>query len=143
MFNPREEVVYRFRLAALYLREAERAHERGDWRLVVASSQLSVENAAKSIIAYFRVPSWSHDPSEELLDVSRMLPDDLKGLVEEIAQAAHELAPEHGRSTYGEPLRGLTPWDIYSKSDAERALSLARGCLEKARTVLRRLGIEV
>ena len=64
--NPRHEVLYRLELAERYLKEAEEAYKRKDYRSTVASSQLSVENSAKAVIAFFRVPSWSHDPSHEL-----------------------------------------------------------------------------
>lgn len=53
------------------------------------------------------------------------------------------LAPEHGRSTYGEPLRGLTPWEIYSGEDAQKSLEMVREALEYAVGILRRLGINV
>ncbi|RLI39014.1 hypothetical protein DRO60_02465 [Candidatus Bathyarchaeota archaeon] len=55
--DPAGEVLYRLRLAELYLRDAEGALERGDFRAAVASSQLSAENAAKAVVAVFRVPS--------------------------------------------------------------------------------------
>jgi len=45
---------------------------------------------------------------------------------------AEALAPEHGRPTCGEPVRGLTPWDVYSEEDAKTALSYARRALELA-----------
>lgn len=59
----------------------------------------------------------------------------------EVAESAKTLAPEHGRSVYGEPLRGLTPWDIYNKEDAEKALKLAEKTLKKTIDVLRELKI--
>ena len=139
--NPENEISYRLRLAELYLEDAESAFERGDYRGAVASSQLSVENAAKAIIANFRVPSWSHDPSHELRELQEALPEDVRALVDELADTAGELAPEHGKATYGEPTRGLTPWDIYDEGDAERALRYARRALVIARSVLRTLGV--
>ncbi len=137
--NPRGEVSYRVKLATRYLAEAEEAFRRGDYRGVVASSQLSAESSAKAIIALFRIPSWSHDPSHELLEVSLMLPPDLKKLAEELADIARRLAPEHGRATYGEPLRGLTPWDIYDEESASEALSRAKRAKEIMEIILGRL----
>lgn len=87
----------------------------------------------------FRIPSWSHDASHELLDVLLMLPPDLRELAEELADIARRLAPEHGRATYGEPLRGLTPWDIYDEESAFEALSKARTAREIMETILREL----
>ncbi len=37
------------------------------------------------------------------------LPRNLTELVSELAVIVRRLAPEHGRSTYGEPERGLAP----------------------------------
>jgi len=122
------------------LREAEDALKRGDYRGAVASSQLSAGNAAKAVIALFRVPSWSHDPSHELLEEAQQLRPELKVLAEELAEIARRLAPEHARATYGEPVRGLTPWDLYSRGDAEEALTLARRAYRLMEALLRELG---
>ena len=143
MYDPIDEVDYSHRLAINYLREANEAFSRGDWRGTVAAAQLSAENAAKAIIAVYRIPSWSHDPSGELEDIMANLPGDLANLVGELAVIVRRLAPEHGRSTYGEPERGLTPWEIYSRGDAEAALGMARRAVDIMRAVLRALGIEV
>lgn len=138
-FNPRNESSYRAKLATRYLAEAEEAFNRGNYRGVVASSQLSAENSAKAVIALFRMPSWSHDPSYELLEVSSMLSSDLRKLAEELAEITRQLAPEHGRATYGEPLRGLTPWDIYDEESASEALSKARRAKEIMKVILGKL----
>ena len=134
---------YRINLARGYLRDAEEAFKRNDWRTAVASSQLCAEDSGKAVIAFFRVPSWSHDPSPELFELLDEVPHDLGRLIEELAKMVQRLAPEHGRSTYGEPVRGLTPWDIYSATDAEKALITARKSLENAITILQRLGVEL
>nr|MDO8062830.1 HEPN domain-containing protein [Candidatus Freyrarchaeum guaymaensis] len=138
-FNPAGEVSYRAKLATRYLKEAEDAFRRRDYRGTVASSQLSAENSAKAIVALFRVPSWSHDPSHELLEVIHEMPAELRGLAEELAEIARRLAPEHGRATYGEPLRGLTPWEIYDERDALAALSKASRAREIMDTMLGKL----
>jgi len=83
--NPRGEVLYRLKLANRYLEEAEEAYKRRDFRMTVASSQLCVENAAKAVIAVYRVPSWSHDPSSELREVAQQLPEDIRGLAYTLA----------------------------------------------------------
>jgi HEPN domain-containing protein len=137
--DPESEVNYRVRLAQRYLLDAEDAYKRGDYRGVVASSQLVAENAAKAVIAVYRVPSWTHDPSHELLELTTQMPRELEPLVLELAEIARSLAPEHGRAVYGEPSRGLTPWDIYSREDAESALNRARKALELALAILREL----
>lgn len=138
-FDPRNEVRYRVKLAVMYMREAEEAFKRRNYRGTVASSQLCVENAAKAVIALYRIPSWSHDPSHELLEVVQHLKLELRGLAEELAEIVRRLAPEHGRATYGEPARGLTPWDIYGEEDALEALLMARRAWELMETLLREL----
>lgn len=74
------EVAYRLRLSEHHLSDAEDAYGWGDHRGTVASSQLCVENAAKAVIAFFRIPSWSHDPSQELRELLEQIPEDVKGL---------------------------------------------------------------
>ena len=140
--NPLSEVLYRVKLARYYLRDAENAFRRGDFRATVASSQLSAENSAKAVIAFYRIPSWSHNPAPELREIADQIPEDVKELALELADIAETLAPEHGRVTYGEPLRGLTPWEIYSREDAEKTLNYARKALEQAIKVLSKLGVE-
>lgn len=141
MFDPLDELRYRLRLAREYLRDAERSFGLGDWRATVASSQLSAENSAKAVIAFYRIPSWTHDPSDELLSLLTTAPRDIETMAVELADIVRTLAPEHGRATYGEPERGLTPWEIYSREDAEKVLRLARRALDLATGILTRLGV--
>jgi len=138
--NPTSEIGYRLKLAERYLMEAEDAYGRGDFRGTVSSSQLAAENAAKAVIAVYRIPSWSHDPSHELREIASQIPQNLKPQLEELAEIAGLLAPEHGRAVYGEPTKGLTPWEIYTENDAELALQRAKRAVELARILLRELG---
>ena len=87
-FNPQSEVRYRVELASRYLKEAEEAAQRRDHRSAVASSQLCAENAAKAVIALYRIPSWSHDPSHELLSILSNIPSHVRKLTEEVAVIA-------------------------------------------------------
>jgi HEPN domain-containing protein len=141
--NPINEILYRINLARKYLEEAEKAYSRSDWRTTVSSSQLSAENSGKAVIAFYRIPSWSHDPSPELLEIISRMPSEMTERVKRLAEITRLLAPEHGRSTYGEPLRGLTPWDIYSDVDAEKSLRMAREAFHYAVAILRELGVDV
>ncbi|WP_156519793.1 DNA-binding protein [Caldivirga sp. MU80] len=85
----------------------------------------------------------SHDPSGELEELIDRMPRELTSLILELANIAKALAPEHARSTYGEPSAGLTPWDIYGRDDAERALAMARRAVDMMNTILKSLGINV
>jgi len=134
--NPKTEVEYRAKMARRHLEDAERALQIGDYRGTVDSAQRSAENAAKAVIAIYRIPSWSHDPSAELLDVTSTLPKAARERALNLARLAHELAPEHGRATYGEPLRELTPWDLYGKSEAESAVEKAEKAVDLMNQIL-------
>lgn len=79
--------------------------------------------------------------AEKLREISSLALERLRPLLEELDSIAEALAPEHSRATYGKPARGLTPWDIYSRSDAERALSYARRAVELMRVALRELEV--
>jgi len=141
--DPREEISYKVKIAKRYLEEAGNAYRRRDYRLVVSSSQLSVENAAKAVIAVFRTPSWSHDPSNELLELLNQLPEHIRNYTRELASIARTLAPEHGRVTYGEPSRGLTPWEIYGEKEAIKSLEMATRALRLMEKILAELGVRL
>jgi len=100
-FNPLDEVKYRYRLAVEHLGRAERLFSLGDWVGTVSSSQSAVENFAKAVIAAFEVPTWSLDPSNQLSSLIERLPEALVEDVQELGVIVREMAPEHGRSSYG------------------------------------------
>ena len=136
--DPRFEVEYRLRLCSKYLEKAEKFFRTGDYKESAEASQLSAENAAKAVIALKRLPSWSHDPSEELFEVAEELPEEERALARELAEIAHELAPEHGIATYGRPSEGLTPWDIYDEAKSLEMLEKARRAVELAKRIVER-----
>jgi len=140
--DPREEVLYRLKLAIEHLESAAKRFGVEDWAGVVQASQLSVENAAKAVIAHFHVPSWTHDPSGELREISEELPAALRSEIEKLAEIASTLAPEHGRASYGLPAERITPGRLYDRERAERSLELARKALSISRRILARLGYE-
>lgn len=78
-------------------------------------------------------------PSPELLEIISTTPLEITEKIEKLAEITRLLAPEHGRSSYGEPLRGLTPWEIYTDKDAEKSLKMAREALHYAMTILKEL----
>lgn len=141
MIDPAGEIKYRYGLANEHLGRAERSCEAGDWASCVHYSQLAVENFAKAIIAIYQVPTWSHDPSNQLMNIIDQVPTSVKELVIELARMSRELAAEHSRSTYGEPAAGLTPSMIYDSEAAAKALSMARRAREIAISVFKALGI--
>jgi len=137
--NPINEVKYRYRLASNHFKRAEQLFKLGDWSGAVSSAQLAVENFAKAVISVYEIPTWSHDPSDQLEGVIAKVPSELTSKAVRLASIARTLAPEHGRSSYGEPEKGLTPSDIYRESHAVDALGKAREAKELAEEILRRL----
>jgi len=142
-FNPLNEVKYRYRLAIEHLQRAEKLYSVKDWVGVISTSQLAVENFAKAIISIFEVPTWSHDPSNQLKSLVRNLPSDTARDAEELANLTREMAPDHGRSTYGEPTRGLIPSDIYKKSHASRAIRNSKKAKKIAEKIFEKLNVEL
>ena len=142
MIDPIRELKYRLALANEHLRRAETYCQLGDWAGCVHYSQLSIENFVKALISMYEVPTWSHDPSNQLLTLLSQLPEDLRSIVRELALMSREVAVEHARSTYGEPSSGLTPGMLYDRDYASALLNKARRARDIVNTVLRRLGIE-
>jgi HEPN domain-containing protein len=141
VIDPIGEARYLFRLASGHLARAERLLTLGDWAGVVHFSQLAVENFAKAVVALYEVPTWSHDPSNQLLRLLDRVPQNLAEDLRELASISREVAPEHGRSTYGEPGEGLTPNDIYTEVHARDLVARARRAGEIAVRFFRELNV--
>lgn len=137
--DPREEVEYRIKVARNHLEAARKRMRVGDWLGVVQAAQLAAENAAKAVIAFFAAPSWSHDPSEELLEVASSLSTEFLEKAEALASIVRKLAPEHARSSYGIPQRRIPPSELYSKREAARALEMGEKALALAEELLKAL----
>jgi len=139
--DPVGEARYRYRLAASHLARAERLLALGDWAGAAHFAQLSAENFAKAVVALYEVPTWSHDPSNQLLRLSSRVPQSLAEEVRELALIARDVAPEHGRSAYGEPGEGLTPDNVYTEAHARGLAAKARRAGEIAARVFEALGV--
>ena len=139
--NPRSEARYRNRLALDHLRRAENLYSMRDWAGAVSTSQLAVENFAKAVIALFEVPTWGHDPSTQLNNLTDRMPPEVTGAAKDLSLLASEIAPEHGRASYGEPTAGLTPNEIYKEAHASDALDKAREARKISAQILKGLGI--
>jgi HEPN domain-containing protein len=129
-------VEYRAQLAREYLEDAESRLRSDDYKGCVQYSQLASENAAKAVIATRRTPSWAHDPSAELLEVAKELAPKLAEKASRLAEISSLLAPEHGRTTYGEPERFLTPKMLYNLEWANHAITIAREAIEIMNEIL-------
>ncbi len=124
-------------LAKGYLERALKFLKTGDYSECVEASQLAAENAAKAVVALKRIPSWTHDPSDELLDIVSELPENSRCWIEELANLVRELAPEHGLVTYGKLGEGLAPWELYDRAEAQGILEKAKRAVELMESVLR------
>jgi len=125
-FNPLREMEYRGQLAREYLEDSEERFRSNDFKGCVQYAQLAAENAGNAVVATRRTPSWGHDPSPELLEIAKELESEEKTKANRLAEISMMLAPEHGRTTYGEPERFLTPRMLYDLQAADIAITLAR-----------------
>jgi len=57
------------------------------------------------------------------------MPHHIRFLLKELAFLAESMVPEHGRATYGDPTRDLTPREIYNREEVEKALNYAKRLL--------------
>jgi HEPN domain-containing protein len=136
-----EEAKYRIRLAEGYLSKANRFLKDRLFDDAVSRAQLASENAIKSIVSCFRVPSWTHDPSVELNEVIDLagstlrekLSDSFLIELKEAAKAAKELAPNHGKTTYGDTATHKAPWEIYDQKAANEAVTKASRAVNAAK----------
>jgi len=136
-----EEARYRLRLAEGYLEKAKKFLEDKLFDDVVSRAQLASENAVKAVISCFRVPSWTHDPAGELNEVIQpirstlieKLGDRFLIEMEKAAGASQELAPNHGKTTYGDAAAHKPPWEIYDRRSAKESLSKATHAVNVAK----------
>jgi HEPN domain-containing protein len=157
--DPLNEALYRFRLAKGHLARAERLLALGDRAGAVHFAQLAVENFAKAIVALYEVPTWSHDPSSQLLRLLNKVPQSLAEEVRELASIARENSSQSTEadllpalkgeawvsemSIYGEPSGGLTPDDIYTEAHARGFVAKALRAREIVAKVFEALKVAV
>lgn len=112
------------RLAAL-----DTLFQRESWADVVREAQEAVELALKSLLrrAQIEVPRI-HDVGQIILDTADRFPENVKPLLEELAEISRELRRDRELSFYGS--EDLTPSEFYRREDAERARAQARRVVE-------------
>ena len=136
--NAKKDAEFRLKLAAGFLREAEEDVRLSRWRSCVDNAQMSVENAAKAVIA-MRGPVPKVHQLEGAL--SKLVKDaTLKRLRKEIAilrEIAGKLGfEEHVRTDYGDESQYRTPWELFDQESAEQALDLARKAHDTAQRII-------
>nr|HID13241.1 HEPN domain-containing protein [Anaerolineae bacterium] len=129
------------------LNSARWAYQAPDYRATVQNAQLAVELAAKAVIAYFEEPLWEHDPSPQLRRILDKLDEVIgPGLEADTVEAlyllagdAKEVAPWHGRSTYGQADEAgvwVPAVDLCTRRIAESLLERAERALPAAEVFL-------
>jgi HEPN domain-containing protein len=135
---------YRLKLAFGFLQEARQDVELARWRSAVDNAQLAVENAAKAALALLGPVGRTHNPATQLREaLSRdMFKAPYKGPVESLAEYAEVMGPDvHIKTDYGDEIGGRTPWDLFTKTDAQQALAIAEHAVSLADKVVRDLSM--
>ncbi len=128
-----DQAAYRFRVAEGFLLEARQDVGLGRWRSVMDNAQLSVENAAKAILALFGPIGRTHQPALFLRQALQNNPNQQMPVtkVERLAELAELLGSDiHIQTDYGDETSGHTPWELFNQTDAEAALAIAEEALK-------------
>ncbi len=134
---------YRLKLATGFLREARQDVVLERWRSAMDNAQLSVENAAKAVLALLGPVGRTHQPApflREAIQQERFLPTQCNDVLR-LAELAELLGPDvHIRTDYGDEVGGLTPWELFDEADARHALAMAEEAVAIAQTVIHEYG---
>jgi HEPN domain-containing protein len=134
---------YRFKLAVGFLREAYQDVALERWRSAMDNAQLSVENAAKAVLALLGPVGRTHQPAPFLREAIQQerFPPSLCDEVQRLAELAELLGPDvHIRTDYGDEVGGLTPWELFDEADARQALAMAEESVAIVQAVLHAYG---
>jgi HEPN domain-containing protein len=135
-------VNYRKELAQGFLQEATEDLNLKRYRSCVDNSQLSIENSVKAVLAFFGPVPRTHNPSAAITDLiqSREFEDEIKEALEHLRDLSSGYGlREHFLTDYGDELQKLSPWQIFSREDAEQALDTANQCFSVMNDLLQRL----
>jgi HEPN domain-containing protein len=134
-----QDAQYRLKLAQGFLAEARQDVDLGRWRSAVDNAQLSVENAAKTVLALLGPVGKSHNPAVQL---RQALSEDLfvaphDAQVQRLAEHAETMGPDvHIQTDYGDEMGGRTPWELFDEADARQALTIAEEAVSLARAII-------
>ncbi len=113
------------RRAAVRLRALDVLHDGESWADVVRESQEVVELALKGLLRASGIePPRIHDVSDILLAERALLPAEIHGAVDRLAETSRQLRRDRELAFYG--AEDLTPSGFYTEADAERARASAR-----------------
>ena len=95
---------------------------------VVREAQEIVELVSKALIRHLGgEPARVHDVSAQLVELKARIPAEEHEGLEKLVAVSRELRRDRELAFYG--TEDLTPSEFYSKNDAERALSQAKGAV--------------
>lgn len=119
------------------LKHAEEALETGNYPYVVRQSQEAVELSLKAALRLVGVepPKW-HDVGPVLRREKSRFPEWFQELVEELASISRSLRKERELAMYGDEEAGIPAEELYTRRDAEQALSQARRVVESVEKLL-------
>jgi HEPN domain-containing protein len=134
-----EEVSYRLRLAEGFLNEARQDLELRRWRSCVDNSQLSVENAAKAVLALLGPVGRTHNPAAILRQglADGLFSNDVSEYVSKIAEHAELLGHDvHMETDYGSEVGWRTPWELFDEADADQSFDIAEQAVHLAKQTI-------
>ncbi|MBC7091479.1 MAG: HEPN domain-containing protein [Nitrososphaeria archaeon] len=112
------------------IRHAREAVEGGNYPFVVRQSQEAVELALKASLRLVGIepPKW-HDVGPVLKRERDKFPEWFKEKIDELASISRSLRKEREMAMYGDEETGVSPEELYIRSDAEYALKAAETVL--------------
>lgn len=131
--NKSEHVGYRLRLAQGFLDEARQDIGLMRWRSAMDNAQLSVVNAAKAALSFLGPVGRTHFPASLLRNsvAGHSWDEERVPLVERLAELTELLGFDvHMQTDYGDEVVGLTPWELFDKEDALKALAIAQEAIQ-------------
>jgi len=133
------ESLYRLRLAKGFLDEVRQDVVLRRWRSALDNAQLSVEHAAKAVLALLGPVGRTHNPAiylREALQENRFT-EQQASFVQSLTEKAVLLGPDvHIQTDYGDEMGGRTPWEIFDESDAHQALAIAEDAVSLAEQII-------
>ena len=112
------------------------------YRSCVDNAQLSIENSVKAVLFFFGPVGKTHNPAADLEQVieSKKIPREVEDILSSIIKTASGYGmKEHFLTDYGDEIELLSPWEIFSREDAEKANGSAADCFALAKQALQSL----
>jgi HEPN domain-containing protein len=128
------------RRAAERVRHAEEALTNGNYPYVVRQCQEAVELALRAALRMVGVepPKW-HDVGPVLRRERGRFPAWFQGHMDELVSISRSLRKERELAMYGDEESGIPPEELYTRLDAEYALTNARRVLDLVEKLMEEL----